>query len=112
VLTLTGCASDGDAAAAAGGGGALAAVSVPELLGRAGSEITGWLGPPDFRRADGAAELLQYRSSSCVLDLYLYRSGGLDDYRVKHIEARDRAQAPLSPQSCLSTITPRRATAG
>jgi len=42
------------------------------LTGLSAAEVVALLGEPDFRRAEPPAELWQYRSADCVLDLFLY----------------------------------------
>lgn len=109
VMLVNGCSGDDNVpqlAAAHSDEWAYAAnVDPNSLVGLDSSQVTGVLGPADFRRADGPAEILQYRSSACVLDLFLYRDDSLDGaYHVKYIEARDRAQAQLKPKACLGTL--------
>ena len=52
------------------------------------------LGQPDFTRRDPPAEIWQYRSSTCVLNVFLYPEDG----QMKVLDAatrdRDRLQAP------------------
>ena len=52
------------------------------------TELVALIGEPDFRRVEPPAELWQYRSADCVLDLFLYGDG--KNYRVIHADARDR----------------------
>lgn len=59
--------------------------------GMRAARLVALLGPPDLRRADPPAELWQYRTAECVLDLYLYRDG--KGYRVIHAETRNRGFA-------------------
>ena len=68
-----------------------AAVRLPvphDLLGLSDSELVSLLGAPDFRRTEPPAELWQYRSAHCVLDLFLYPDKGT--VRVVHSEAHER----------------------
>jgi hypothetical protein len=62
--------------------------TVPTLTGLSAAEVIGLFGEPDFRRTEPPAELWQYRSADCVLDLFLYSdpSGA----RVVHSETRQR----------------------
>ena len=64
------------------------------------------LGPPSFRRSDGPSEWLQYRSTSCVLDVFLYREAGEETARVAHIEARTTRLDPMPEATCLQSLAP------
>jgi hypothetical protein len=63
---------------------------LPALTGLSAAEVVGLFGEPDFRRGEAPAELWQYRSADCVLDLFLYRD--LSGTHVVHTETRDRNQ--------------------
>ena len=104
-LLATGCASDEGAASYRGKESAhVRSVDSSQLVGLESAQVTGLLGAADFRRDDGPAEILQYRSPTCVLDLYLYRDDGSGEYRVKYIEARDRSLAQQAPQTCVTSV--------
>lgn len=60
-----------------------------QLLGMTSDSLGDILGVPDVVRREGAAEVWQYRSESCVLDLFLY--GGMK--QVEHVDLRDRGDA-------------------
>lgn len=69
-----------------------APVSLPDsLLGLRPAEILALFGRPDFRRSEPPAELWQYRSADCVLDIFLYGDAG--GVRVVHSESRERGPA-------------------
>ncbi|WP_189049877.1 hypothetical protein [Aliidongia dinghuensis] len=56
------------------------------------------LGTPDFTRRDPPAEIWQYRSASCVLDVFLYPGdGGL---KVAHATTRDRIKLGTPDNGC------------
>ncbi len=62
------------------------------------SQLTQRLGAPDFTRHDAPAEIWQYRSASCVLDVFLYpEDGGL---KVVHATTRDRVKLGTPDDSC------------
>lgn len=46
-----------------------------DLNGLAPAQVAALIGDPDLRRVDPPAEIWQYRSADCVLDLYFYDSG-------------------------------------
>jgi hypothetical protein len=72
VLALAACANDDFAGFAPGAGGK----RLGNLAGLAPSQVAALYGQPDFRRNDPPAEVWQYRSADCVLDLYFYSGDG------------------------------------
>ncbi len=77
-----------------------------QLLGLDPDQLTALLGAADFRRADGPAEIWQYRDETCVLDLFLYAGGTSGTWRVEHVEARDRtvSPTPAGSSSCPTAL--------
>lgn len=65
-----------------------AARAVDRLDGLRAAELVALLGEPELRRVDPPAELWQYRTARCVLDVYLYADG--NGVRVRHAETRER----------------------
>lgn len=60
------------------------------------------LGEPTFVRRDMSAEVWQYRTEACVLDLFLYR---LDqDLAVTYYEFRARRNAALARDECFVSL--------
>lgn len=82
---------------------------LPVLTGMGPAELVALLGEPDFRRSEPPAELWQYRSADCVLDVFLYADG--DRYRVLRSATRDRHVAPPMGASCTAAFD-RRSGAG
>ena len=74
------------------------------LRGLDGGALSGLLGQPKFKRRDDPAEIWQYRTDNCALDFFLYRSKEDLAYRVRHVEARGRGQAPASAKDCLVAL--------
>lgn len=105
-MLVTGCAGSNDTTGAQDDDDPVrtAGIDPDKLVGLDPTQVTGLLGPADFRRDDGPAQILQYRSASCVLDLFLYRADGGGDFRVTYIEARDRSLAKLAPKTCLASV--------
>ena len=102
--------SPGEGAALTGAG--RQASEMGRLAGLDASEVITLVGEPDFRRNDPPAQLWQYRSAACVLDVYLYREG--DAYRVTRVESRERSLAGAlastgpDPDHCAGTNAPLR----
>ena len=61
--------------------------SQASLMGNSAGELLNLLGEPDFVRRDPPAELWQYHTPSCILDLYLYEDS-LQNYSLNHLEVR------------------------
>ena len=100
-LTLPGCASSGGSADP---GAANRTLSSAELSGLGRTELVGLLGPADFNRVDGPAEIMQYRNGGCTLDVFLYRMAGGGETRVTHVEARDANMETVPGDDCLRSV--------
>jgi hypothetical protein len=74
-----------------------------ELVGLDSNAIERRLGSPALRRRDAPAELWQYRSPLCVMDLFLYSDGG--SFRVTHVELHSRSVEQVQAPSCLASFT-------
>jgi hypothetical protein len=73
-----------------------------DVLGLAADALEKLLGRPELVRRDAPAEVWQYRSESCVVDLYLYPEK--TSYRVAFIEARDHSAASIAPDRCFDSL--------
>jgi hypothetical protein len=74
-----------------------------ELVGLDSTAIERRLGSPALRRRDAPAELWQYRSPLCVMDLFLYSEGG--NFRVTHVELHSRSVEQVQAPSCLASFS-------
>ncbi len=74
------------------------------LSGLDPGQVVDLLGPPPFKRRDNPAEIWQYRSPACVLDLFLYRTGKSGPFRVRHFEARGRGKNGVSEKDCFHSL--------
>ena len=70
------------------------------LSGLNRDQVTVLLGAPGFERQDDPALIWQYRSAICAMDLFLYRNGKEDSYKVRHFEARARGNGTVSEKDC------------
>jgi len=77
-----------------------------QLTGLSETALRRLLGAPDFRRREASAQIWQYRSAECVLDLFLYRRAGA--YRVAYAETHDRDVVRVSQSSCYAGLLSRR----
>ncbi len=74
------------------------------LAGLDGEQVIGLLGHPGFRRQDDPAQIWQYRTKACALDLFLYRAGDGTPYTVRHFEARGRGKEAVSASDCFVSL--------
>ena len=74
------------------------------LAGLDGSQVKGLLGPPPFMRRDNPAQIWQYRTAYCLLDVFLYRDGKGEVYKVRHFEARASGEKTVSDKDCFESL--------
>ena len=74
------------------------------VVGLQARELEEFLGTPKLVRHDAPAEVWQYRSAACVLDLFLYQDKPTADIRVKYAEARTIAAEPAQTDECVNAI--------
>ena len=84
--------------------GRVADMQPEELLGMSADRLAGLLGPADFTRNDGPAEIWQFRESECVLDVFLYRDPARGGYRVEHVQTRDRGLVRAADPPCVADL--------
>jgi hypothetical protein len=58
------------------------------LMKLTGKQIHILLGTPKFKRSDSPAEMWQYNSKNCTLDLFLYENLATSIHSVAHYETR------------------------
>lgn len=76
-----------------------------ELVGLDHTALRRVLGKPTQMRNELTAQVWQYVTGNCVVDLYLYdRDGGL---RVTYVEARSRTAEPTPTNRCLKSLLER-----
>ena len=76
-----------------------------ELMGLDTETVASALGTPGLIRKEAPAQVWQYLSGDCVLDLYLYDQGGIS--RVTYLEARS-PKAEISPtERCVKSVLQR-----
>jgi hypothetical protein len=73
-----------------------------QLFGLSGQRVAALLGPANFVRRDGAAEVWQYRAPECVLDVFLYRKDST--LSVAHFDLRPRRAAIQVPRRCFAGL--------
>jgi len=81
---------------------ALPAVTEPSRLkGLSTPQVQALLGAPAFKRRDPPAEIWQYRSRRCTLDLFIYQDGG-SPQRVEHYTVR--SPSPVAEKDCFGEL--------
>ena len=97
------------AACASGGfmaGGTPFASSDPDaLIGLAPQQVGEALGMPELQLSEPPAEVWQYRTSSCVFNLYIYDEE--EGRRAVHYTARSRSNGAVDAAHCLESIVER-----
>ena len=73
-----------------------------ELVGLDSSMVEQRLGSPALRRRDAPAELWQYRSPLCVMDVFLYSDGR--SFKVMHVELHPRSPEQIPAPTCLASF--------
>src|SRR5262245_51448843 len=66
--------------------------NVARLQGMKPDGVRTLLGPAEFVRRDGPAEIWRYAADDCFLDVFLFR-GRESEMTVQHVEARARTRA-------------------
>ncbi len=77
-------------------------IAAEELLGLQGEELAALLGEPMQRRSEVPAEIWQYRTDTCVVDVVFYEVDA--SARVDYVEARDRTAEPADSTACLEDV--------
>jgi len=76
-----------------------------KLVGIDGFDVEEALGKPDFIRKDDGVEIWQYRTSQCILDLFLYQKKG--HLSVDHSELRGAVAEHPADRTCFKSIVTR-----
>lgn len=80
----------------------ISAAQTSSVLGLQPRELQKMLGLPKLVRRDAPAEIWQYRSEACVLDVFIYRVAA--GARVKYAEARTIQAEPAKTDDCVKAI--------
>ena len=76
---------------------------VSALIGLSAAELTTHFGAPRIQVREGPGLKLQWTSSTCVLDAYLYPEGGRE--KASHIDTRRPSGEAIDQRSCVATLT-------
>lgn len=83
-------------------------IDVGQILLVDTDQVIGLLGKPELKRRERQAELWQYRSTTCVLNLFVYPNKSGKAPAVTHAEARARAGGVIPTRMCLASLIVRR----
>jgi len=81
-----------------------AKIIADELLGKRTPWVSEHLGQPFFKRTEGGAELWQYKTAECVLNIFIYEDFEGGQRRVLHFDARDLKGKPTKRDGCINSI--------
>lgn len=73
-----------------------------KLVGMTASDLEKAMGVPGFRRRDDPAEIWQYRGTTCVLDIFLYREK--DGIKVSYVDVRGLTVAKVTGEDCMLDV--------
>ena len=74
------------------------------MVGMTASELVAHFGNPALQIREGNSVKLQFRSSACVLDAYLYPPAAGGTARVTHIDARLPSGVDTDAQGCATQL--------
>lgn len=74
------------------------------LVGLTAQDLVGRFGAPALQVREGSSLKLQFRGVGCVLDAYLYPSGGSGMPKVTHVDARLPSGADTDQAACLAGL--------
>ena len=72
------------------------------LIGASESLILEVFGQATFARVDSPAQILQFESEACFLDLFLYKRR--DTFRVNHVSIRSKQVKKTKDHDCFSSL--------
>lgn len=74
------------------------------VMGRDAAMLTRLFGAPRLDRHDGAAHVLQYAGSACVLDAYLYAPRSGAEPVVTHVDTRNLDGGDVDAAACIAAL--------
>jgi hypothetical protein len=73
------------------------------IIGMTADELVRRFGSPALQIREGTSLKLQFRSSLCVLDAYLYPAGNAP-HRVTYVDTRTRSLANIDQALCIRSL--------
>ncbi len=74
------------------------------LIGADANTLTARFGSPRLRVREGDGTKLQFAGGTCLLDAYLYPSGGNGVPRVTHVDTRNRDGQSIAQAACVAML--------
>jgi len=74
------------------------------LVGLSPQELVGRFGTPALQVREGTSLKLQFRGSRCVMDAYLYPSGGSGALKVTHVDTRLPTGGDIDQAACVFAL--------
>jgi hypothetical protein len=74
------------------------------LVGLSAQDLVGRFGAPALQVREGSSLKLQFRGVGCVLDAYLYPSGGSGALKVTHVDTRLPSGVDTDQAACLAGL--------
>ena len=74
------------------------------LSGLTAQELVGRFGAPALQIREGPSLKLQFRGPRCVMDAYLYPSGGSGTLKVTHVDTRLPSGGDMDQAACIFAL--------
>jgi hypothetical protein len=74
------------------------------LTGLTAQEMVGRFGNPALQIREGNSLKLQFRGPRCVMDAYLYPSGGSGTLKVTHVDTRTPTGTDIDQAACIFAL--------
>ena len=74
------------------------------LSGLTAQELVGRFGAPALQIREGSSLKLQFRGPRCVMDAYLYPSGGSGTLKVTHVDTRLPSGGDIDQAACVFSL--------
>jgi hypothetical protein len=74
------------------------------LVGLTPQELVGRFGRPALQIREGSSLKLQFRGTRCVMDAYLYPSGGSGTLKVTHVDTRLPSGGDIDQAACVFSL--------
>jgi len=103
-LIIAGCATRPEQPAAVTPPPASQPVEQGSLNGLTAQELIGRFGAPALQIREGTSLKLQFRGPRCVMDAYLYPSGGSGALKVTHVDTRTPTGGDFDQAACIFAL--------
>ena len=74
------------------------------LTGLTAQELVGRFGVPALQIREGTSLKLQFRGPRCIMDAYLYPSGGSATLKVTHVDTRSPTGGNFDQAACIFAL--------